>query len=681
MADHKAALKKFNPKDLPRPSYFDERLKVWDEVKAKAPKVEPKPISITLPDGKKVDGVAGETTPLVVAKGISQGLAKNVVVAKVNDSKLWDIWRPLEEDCSLRLYTFDSEEGRDTFWHSSAHVLGLALESYFGADLCIGPPTDSGFYYDCHMGDRTVKDEELDYLQKVVQHITNQKEPFERLELSREDALRMFSYNKYKTEIISTKVPEGDTITAYRCGPLIDLCRGPHVPDTSRVKAFKVLRNSSAYWMGKKENDSLQRVYGVTFPNAKELKAHLHMLEEAKKRDHRVIGAKQELFMFSSDKSAGSAFFLPHGTVIYNKLTALLRNEYRKRGYSEVKSPNIYNSSLWETSGHWQMYKENMFTFDVEGQVYGLKPMNCPGHCLMFGHRSRSYRELPLRFADFGVLHRNELSGALTGLTRVRRFQQDDCHIFCTNEQVKQELNNEIDFMKHVYGIFGYKFALELSTRPENYLGDPKVWDEAEKSLEEVLNSRFGQGEWQLNPGDGAFYGPKIDIHITDAIGRSHQCATIQLDFQLPERFNLQYKDQKGGFTRPVIVHRAVYGSLERFMAILIEHTAGKWPFWLSPRQAIVLNVSEASFDYARKVHNQLFEAGFDVEMDVSDKTINKKVREAQLAQYNYMLVVGEKEVGDNTVNVRQRDVDKPLGTWTIADTITKFQEMVDKFE
>ena len=335
-----------------------------------------------------------------------------------------------------------------------------------------------------------------------------------------------------------------------------------------------------------------------------------------------------------NEHSAGSAFFLPHGTRVYNKLMELLKGEYRKRGYVEVKTPNVYNSSLWEISGHWQHYKDDMFTFDVEGQQYGLKPMNCPGHCLMFANRNRSYRELPIRFADFGALHRNELSGALTGLTRVRRFQQDDCHIFCTSEQIKDELNHEIDFMQYVYGIFGYKFTLELSTRPEEkYLGDIKVWEHAEAVLAGVLDDRFGKGEWQLNPGDGAFYGPKIDIHIHDAIGRSHQCATIQLDFTLPERFKLEYSSDQNELLRPIIIHRAMYGSLERFMAILIEHTAGKWPFWLSPRQACVLSVSEKSAEYARSVRDTLEAAGYYCDVDDSDKTINKKVREAQTSQ------------------------------------------------
>jgi threonyl-tRNA synthetase len=581
----------------------------------------------------------------------------------------------------LELHTFEDEKGKHTFWHSSAHILGQALERVYGASLCIGPPTNAGFYYDCAIPEgRGVKEEELATIEEFVKQFIQEKQPFERLVLTKQQALDIFSYNKYKVEIISKKVGENDTITAYRCGNLIDLCRGPHVPMTNFISAFKVLRNSSAYWLGSAENDALQRVYGVSFPSKQELAKHLELLEEAKRRDHRKIGAAQELFIFH-EWSAGCAFFLPHGARIYNRLMELIRSEYRNRGYTEVISPNMFNSALWERSGHWAHYKNDMFTFEIDAQAYALKPMNCPGHCLMFGHRTRSHRELPLRFADFGVLHRNELHGALTGLTRVRRFQQDDCHIFCTKDQISQELNNEIDFMKHVYGIFGYKFSLELSTRPEKYLGELEAWNNAEKVLADTLNARFGEGNWQLNPGDGAFYGPKIDIHIHDALGRSHQCATIQLDFNLPVRFDLQYVNEKNELERPLIIHRAMYGSLERFIAILIEHTGGKWPFWLSPRQIIVLSISESHNEYARKVRDTFHRAGYFVDVDDSDHTISRKVREAQTAQYNYILVVGDQEVAANTVSVRLRDNNKPVGTWTIDAALSAFKEHIDKFQ
>jgi threonyl-tRNA synthetase len=670
---------KFDPSQFPEPAYFAERIAVWDEVKSKQPPIEKKPITITLKDGKKMEGVAGETTPQMIAKQLSQALGKKSVVATVNE-KNWDVGRVLEEDCELELHTFESEKGRETFWHSSAHILGQAMERSFGATLCIGPATKQGFYYDCVLPEqRPVKEEDLETIQNFAKTVVSEKQPFERLVLSKEEALRMFAYNKYKVQIISEKVPDGDTITAYRCGPLIDLCRGPHLPTTGYVPAFKVLKNSSAYWLGNADNDALQRVYGVAFASNKELAAHEEMLKQAALRDHRKIGKEQELFMFH-EWSAGCAFFLPHGARIYNKLMDLLKSEYRNRGYSEVMSPNLFNAALWEQSGHWQHYKDDMFTFAVDKQQYGLKPMNCPAHCLMFGYRTRSHRELPLRYADFGVLHRNELHGALTGLTRVRRFQQDDCHVFCTKNQIRQELFNEIAFMEHIYGIFGYKFTLELSTRPENYLGDLEVWNMAEDTLQKVLEEKF-PGAWNLNPGDGAFYGPKIDIHITDAIGRSHQCATVQLDFTLPERFDLNFSNDQNELERPIIIHRAMYGSLERFIAILIEHTAGKWPFWLSPRQIKVVPIAQQHLEYAQEVKEIFHKEGYYVDVDTSDHTIKRKIREAREAQYNYMLVVGGQEVENRTVAIRERLAEKPLGVFSLDDAKALFKGHVDKFE
>jgi len=398
---------------------------------------------------------------------------------------------------------------------------------------------------------------------------------------------------------------------------------------------------------------------------------------EAAKRDHRNVGKDQELFFFHP-YSPGCAFFLPHGARIHNKLIQFIKAEYHKRGFTEVITPNMFNAKLWQTSGHWDNYKENMFLFGCDGTDFSLKPMNCPGHCLMFDHRRRSYRELPIRFADFGVLHRNELAGALTGLTRVRRFQQDDAHIFTTPELIEDEIKGCLEFMQHVYGIFGFEFQLNLSTRPEKYLGDIEVWDKAEKSLSDALN-KFGK-PWGLNPKDGAFYGPKIDIKIMDALKRFHQCATIQLDFQLPIRFKLEYQAENGEVKQPVIIHRAVLGSVERLMAILIEHTGGKWPFWLSPRQAIVVSVSEKFNEYAEKVQGQLHNAGYYIDSDLTDKTIPKKIREAQLGQYNYILVVGEEELGKNTVNVRTRD-NAQHGQKTVAEMLDEFAMLTKEFK
>ncbi|AQK63974.1 Threonine--tRNA ligase mitochondrial 1 [Zea mays] len=487
----------------------------------------------------------------------------------------------------------------------------------------------------------------------------------------------MFAENEFKVEIIN-ELPEDKTITVYRCGPLVDLCRGPHIPNTSFVKAFACLKASSSYWRGKVDRESLQRVYGISFPDSRRLTEYKHFLEEAKKRDHRILGKAQELFFFH-ELSPGSCFFLPHGARIYNKLMDFMRQQYRDRGYQEVLSPNIYNMQLWETSGHAANYKENMFVFEIEKQEFGLKPMNCPGHCLMFANRVRSYRELPLRMADFGVLHRNELSGALTGLTRVRRFQQDDAHIFCREDQIKDEVKAVLEFINYVYEIFGFKYELELSTRPEKYLGEVETWNKAEQQLTEALNE-FGK-PWKINEGDGAFYGPKIDIGVFDALKRKFQCATLQLDFQLPIRFKLAYSaEDEAKIERPVMIHRAILGSVERMLAILLEHYNGKWPLWLSPRQAIVCSVSSGSVEYAKQVLATLHEAGFHVDIDASDRTIQKKVREAQLAQFNYILVVGAQEAETGNICVRVRD-NADLVTTSVDGFITRLREEIAAFK
>ena len=543
---------------------------------------------------------------------------------------------------------------------------------------------------------------DFEALEKIMKKGANEKQVFERLEIKKEDLLRLFGYNQFKLRILNEKVTT-PTTTVYRCGPLIDLCRGPHVRHTGKIKAFKLTKNSSSYWEGDANRESLQRIYGISFPDSKQLKEWQQFQEEAAKRNHKKIGLEQELFFFH-ELSPGSCFFYPKGALIYNKLVGFIRDEYRKRGFHEVISPNVYNAKLWMTSGHWEHYsvsifrsrfyqlknefnfiifylfvcfqQENMFQFEVEKEKYALKPMNCPGHCLMFASRTRSWRELPLRFADFGVLHRNELSGALTGLTRVRRFQQDDAHIFCMRSQIKSEIGSCLEFLSHTYGIFGFSFDLKLSTRPEKFLGDLDTWNKAEKQLEEALNE-FGR-KWTLNPGDGAFYGPKIDITIQDALRRSHQCATIQLDFQLPERFNLSFvgAEEGGAKERPVIIHRAVLGSVERMMSILTESFGGKWPFWLSPRQAIVITVSDTFDDYALSVKERIYAAGYECDF-VSDAgtTLNKKVRNAQLDNYNFILVIGDKEKQRGTVNVRTRD-NKVHGELSVDEVIKRFGEM-----
>ncbi|KAA8527336.1 hypothetical protein F0562_034949 [Nyssa sinensis] len=637
-------------------SVISKRAVLFESIKAKQlahrQTIAGDPIKITLPDGTVKEGKKWMSTPLDIAKEISKSLAVNALISKVN-GVLWDMSRPLEGECELKLFTFDSDEGRDTFWHSSAHILGQSLEMEFGCKLCIGPCTTrgEGFYYDAFYGELGLKEDHFKQIVSGATKAVTGKQPFERIEVSREEALEMFSENKFKIEIIN-ELPEDKTIT------------------------FACLKASSAYWRGNKDRESLQRVYGISYPDQKRLKEYLAWLEEVKKYDHRELGKQQELF-FCHPLSPGSWFFLPHGTRIYNKLMEFIRTQYRERGYEEVLSPNMYNMQLWETSGHAANYKDNMFLFEIEKQEFGLKPMNCPRHCLMFAHRVRSYRELPLRLADFGVLHRNEASGALTGLTRVRRFQQDDAHIFCRESQIKDQVRGVLEFISYAYKIFRFNFDLKLSTRPEKYLGELATWEKAEAALTEALNE-FGKPwqisslEWSLsvhralfcyliflsyNNGDGAFYGPKIDISVSDALNRNFQCATLQLDFQLPARFNLSYsaEDEKK-IERPVMIHRAILGSVERMFAILLEHYKGKWPFWLSPRQAIVCSVSEKSLPYAVKVRDQIHQAGYFVDIDTTDRTIQKKVREAQVAQYNYILVVGEEEANTGKVSVRMRD-------------------------
>ncbi|XP_037738925.1 threonine--tRNA ligase, mitochondrial isoform X3 [Chelonia mydas] len=586
------------------------------------------PIQISLPDGQQVEGESLRTTPYHVASQIGRGLAEGAVAARVNGA-LYDLDRPLESNATLEFLGFDSPEGQAVFWHSSAHVLGAAAERVYGALLCHGPSTESGFFYDMYLAGRTVLGSELPALEEACKSIVREKHPFERLEVSREDLLELFKYNKFKLQVIEAKVTS-PAATVYRCGGLIDLCRGPHIRHTGKIRALKILKSSSAFWKGDPALESLQRVYGISFPSPVRLEEWEQLQEEAASRDHRRIGKEQELFFFH-ELSPGSCFFLPRGTHIYNTLIDFIKSEYRKRGFSEVVTPNIYNAKLWELSGHWQHYSDHMFCFPVENETFALKPMNCPGHCLMFAHRPRSWRELPLRLADFGVLHRNESSGTLTGLTRVRRFQQDDAHIFCTLGQ----------------------------------------------QLEKSLND-FGQ-PWELSPGDGAFYGPKIDIQIKDALGRYHQCATIQLDFQMPMRFDLTYISKDGSTSeRPVMIHRAVLGSVERMLAVLAENYSRKWPLWLSPFQVMVIPVGPDTEVYAREVRETFHQAGFTADVDADwGATLNRKIRKAQLAQYNFQLVVGRKELSSRTVNVRTRD-SRQHGQRGLQEVLLRLRELRD---
>ncbi|KAM8921476.1 threonine--tRNA ligase, mitochondrial [Pelodytes ibericus] len=660
--------------------FISERLQGFEKLKTRheerlAGRIskESRPITITLSAGRSLAGESWKTTPRDVALQLRPVAAHHAIAARVN-GVVYDLSRPLEGDSHVEFVTFDSREGQSIFWHSSAHILGMALEQFYGGLLCHGPSTDDGFFYDLHIQNKTVLGSDLPDLEAVCEDLIKQKLPFQRIEVTREDLLDLFKYNKFKTRIIEEKVDTSTTV--YRCGSLVDLCQGPHVRHTGQIKALKLLKNSSAFWRADPTQEALQRVYGISFPDGKRMEDWEKAQEEAKNRDHRKIGKEQNLFFFH-DVSPGSCFFLPRGAHIYNVLIDFIKGEYRKRGFTEVITPNLYNNKLWEKSGHWKHYGKNMFSFNIEEETFSLKPMNCPGHCLMFDHRPRSWRELPLRLADFGVLHRNELSGALSGLTRVRRFQQDDAHIFCSMDQLESEISGCLDFVRAVYAVFGFTFKFYLSTRPEQYLGDAAIWEKAETELEKSLND--SGLPWELNAGDGAFYGPKIDIQIQDAMGRYHQCATIQLDFQLPIRFNLSYKGKvEGTVERPVMIHRAVLGSVERMLAILAENYAGKWPLWLSPFQVMVIPLGASVEDYAQEVQKAIHESGFMVDVDCDQgTTLSRKVRKAQLAQYNFILVVGEKEKTNKTVNVRTRD-HKQHGECNVAELIRRLAVLRD---
>jgi len=684
-----AAPKHQAPKELPdfiqeRNALFDQLKKAHDEELASRDKPEIQ-VTLTPVPGQEttIEGKAWETTPGHLLKNVPKDRAGQIVVAKV-DGQVWDLDRPLEKDSKVVYLTFEDPEGRDVFWHSSAHVLGECAEHEYGCRLSHGPPTAMGFFYDMALPPgQAVREAEWPSIETRAKKFTKEKQAFERLEVSKENLRKLFGYSKYKMHYIEKFVPDGESSTVYRNGTLVDLCQGPHIQNTRKIEAFKIMKNSSAYFLGDQNNDSLQRIHGVAFPSKQQLKDWEHFLEEAKKRDHQAIGQQQKLFMFSK-MSPGSPFLLPHGTRIFNALQAMLREQYWERGYQEVQTPNMYGVELWKTSGHWQHYQDDMFRVQIKEDasdplpladktpdgkslppgepkdkdkgVFGLKPMNCPGHCLMFRDEERSYRELPWRVADFGVLHRNEASGALSGLTRVRKFQQDDTHIFCTNEQVQHEIEALFDFMKHVYGLFGFPFKFKLSTRPDGYMGTIAEWDSAESRLKQALQN-FRGDDWELNEGDGAFYGPKIDITIQDALMREYQCATIQLDFQGPQNFELEYRTSESGedvhkhdssevrdpkapgagMARPVMIHRAIIGSFERFIAILCEHFAGKWPFWLSPRQILVIPVMKSAEDYVREIQGIFHKARMYVDIDVSGNTLQKKIRSGQLAQYNFI--------------------------------------------
>jgi len=607
-------------------------------------------IKITLPDGS-VRQVSSGTTPLDVARQISGRLAKKAVVARV-DGELTDLSRPLERDASLELLTADAPDALHVLRHSTAHATAQAVQELFpGTKIGQGPVIRNGFYYDF---DRDVpfNEEDLISIEERVREIIGRDLPIERVDLPRAEAVAFYEREQepYKLYFATTK--GGPIVSMYRQGEWNDFCLGPHVRSTGCLSAFKLLSVAGAYWLGDEKQKMLQRIYGTAFFSQKELDRHLRLLEEAKARDHRKLGRELGLFSFHPQAPA-SPFFHPRGATVYNLLIDHVRQLYAGYGYREVLTPQIFDASLWKQSGHYDHYREHMYFTEVDERQFAVKPMNCPAHCLMFAEGRPSYRDLPLRLADFGRLHRYELSGAVAGLTRVRSFAQDDAHIFCTPDQIQQEVLDVVRMVVECYELFGFEMSIVLSTRPENRAGEDALWDRAEAALQSALD-RSGRS-YTLAEGDGAFYGPKIDFIIDDALGRQHQLGTIQLDYVLPERFDLTYIDQADREARPVMIHRAMLGSLERFIGILIEHCAGAFPFWLAPEQVRVLSITERAADYANKVREKLQESGLRAATDVRNEKIGAKIRQAQVEKTPVMLVVGDREAEAGTVAVRLR--------------------------
>ena len=606
---------------------------------------------ITLKDGSQKE-YSGSMSVIDIAKDISEGLARVACAGEV-DGEVVDLRTVIDRNCSLSILTFDDEGGRGALRHTASHILAQAIKRlYPDAKLAIGPSIADGFYYDIDK-EVPLTSDDLEKVEAEMKKIVKENLPIERFELPRAEAIALMKEKDepYKVELIED-LPEDAVISFYRQGEFTDLCAGPHLMSTKPVKAFKLTSLAGAYWRGSEKNKMLQRVYGTAFTKKADLDEHLAMIEEAKKRDHRKLGKELGLFMMC-EEGPGFPFFLPKGMVLKNTLMEYWREIHQKAGYQEISTPIILNRRLWETSGHWDHYKENMYTTEIDGEEYAVKPMNCPGGVLVYRSEPRSYRDLPLRLGEVGLVHRHEKSGQLHGLMRVRCFNQDDAHIFMTQDQIKDEIKGVANLIDEVYRLFGFKYHVELSTRPEDSMGSDEDWEIATEALRSALDE-LGL-EYVVNEGDGAFYGPKIDFHLEDSIGRTWQCGTIQLDFQLPLRFELEYTGADGEKHRPIMIHRVAFGSIERFIGILIEHFAGAFPTWLAPVQVKVLPISDKYADYAKKVYEELQAAGIRVEMDTRSEKIGYKIREAQGQKIPYMLIAGAKEEEEGTVSVRSR--------------------------
>ncbi len=602
------------------------------------------PQEIELQSGQTAYDLAGQ---------LKQTAPHQAVSCSIN-GQMKDLRTELQEGDTVCFFPFDSPEGKEVFWHTSAHVLAQAILRLFPeAKPTIGPPIDNGFYYD--FANLTVSEADFERIEEEMEKIVQENYVTQRHVFSGEkEALDRFQGNKYKQEIIKEYASKGDQLTGYSQGEFFDLCRGPHVPNLGKIKAIKLMKNSGAYWRGDAKNEMLSRIYGISFPDRKLLKEYLVKLEEAKKRDHKILGPKLDLFSLK-EEAPGIPFIHPKGMIIWNRIIAYWRQVHTKYGYVEIKTPSMMVRTLWEKSGHWQNYRENMFTSTIEEREFAIKPMNCPGAMLHYSSTNHSYRELPMKVAEIGHVHRYEPSGSLSGLFRVRSFHQDDAHIFMSLDQIQGVISETLNLLDEIYTTFGLKYELALSTKPEaNTIGSDEYWEIATESLKKALDMR--QVPYIINHGDGAFYGPKIDIRLFDALGRSWQCGTIQLDMALPERFELEYTASDGTKVRPVIAHRALLGSIERFLGSLIEFYAGKFPFWLSPRQVALIPVADRHLERAKDVASHMRACGFETEIFDSHESVSKKVREAQILQFNYILTIGDQEMEGNTVSVRTRD-------------------------
>lgn len=631
-------------------------------------------IKIELKDGAIIEVEKGSSI-IDVAKKISEGLARVTLAGLVN-GEVQDLRHKLTEDCKLEILTFDSLEGKKAYWHTTSHIMAQAIKRlYPEIKLAIGPSIDNGFYYDFDT-ENPFSEEDLIKIEDEMKKIIKEDLPLERFELPRKEAIKFMEEKgePYKVELIND-LPEDAIISFYKQGEFTDLCAGPHVAKTGNIKAVKLLTSSGAYWRGNEKNKMLQRIYGISYPKASQLEEYLNMLEEAKKRDHKKLGKELELFMITGE-GPGFPFFLPKGMVLRNVLEDYWRKIHTLNGYQEVKTPVMLNEELWHRSGHWDHYKDNMYTTKIDEQDFALKPMNCPGGMLIYKSKMHSYKDLPIRMGELGLVHRHEKSGQLNGLFRVRCFTQDDAHIFCLPEQIESEIIDLMHLINQVYSLFGFTYTVELSTRPEDSMGSDEDWTTAENALRKALEHE--NMEYVVNEGDGAFYGPKIDFHIKDSLGRDWQCGTIQLDFQMPERFDLNYIGQDGEKHRPVMLHRVVFGSIERFIGVLIEHYAGAFPTWLAPVQVKILTISDKQKEYADELVKQFMKEGIRAELDDREEKIGYKIREAQLQKIPYMLIIGEKEVEANAVGVRARK-EGDIGQMPVKEFISKIKEEIEE--